>query len=376
MINSLEELFTLENLNNAFYEESQASYWKEQTQRYRANLLINNTKLQNELLSNSYKVQNTTNFQVNERGRIRDINAPTLRDAIVQKVINQHILIPQLSKYFIYDNYASIKKRGTKMARKRVNIMLQKHMKQYGNSGYIIQIDVKNFFGSIDHQILKSMLDEKLNISNDIKDLIHYLIDNSSSTNVGLNLGAEMPQTLSGFYLTPLDNYIKTVLGIKFYARYADDMLLCVPTKQEAHSILEQIKSAMKSYKLSVSEKKTHIVKLSHGFIYLKNKYNIINNRIIIRPVHAKIQRERKRLKAYKRLYDKNIVTDLEVQLYYYSWSCNIRKECNRIDKSLQSIYKLLLELFPKCLQAQREIQYRDELIDEIFKNNYKLLYS
>lgn len=72
---NLEELFTLENLNNAFYKSSRLSYWKESTQRYNANLLVNNTKLQKELLSGEYRISNTNNFSIHERGRLRNIEA-------------------------------------------------------------------------------------------------------------------------------------------------------------------------------------------------------------------------------------------------------------------------------------------------------------
>lgn len=364
----LEELFTLEHLNEAFYKLAEASYWKEQTQRYHANLLLNNIKLQEEILSGKYKVRPTTDFKVSERGRIRDISAPALRDAIVQKVINRYILVPQLSKYFIYDNYASIEKRGTSRARKRVKVMLRRHINQYNDTGYIIQIDVKNFFGSIDHDILKHMLDGVLDIDTDIKQLLFYLIDHSSNSNVGLNLGAEIPQTLSGFYLSELDNYIKTVLGIKFYARYADDIIICVPTKEEARTILESIKIKLHDKRLVISDKKTRIVKLSHGFTYLKIKYFIDNGKIITCPVHSKVQRERRRLRKYRKLYKNGIISKDEAYVAYDSWRCNIVKECNHMDKTLDSIDKLAKNLGFKPSAKIKDS--REAIVDNVFKDN------
>ncbi len=82
-IMTYEELFTFENLNNAFYEVSKISQWKEKTQLYKMNLLINNLELQDELLSHTYRVSKTTNFQINERGKIRHIEAPAIRDRVV-----------------------------------------------------------------------------------------------------------------------------------------------------------------------------------------------------------------------------------------------------------------------------------------------------
>ncbi len=370
---NLNELFTLEKLNNAFYEEAKASYWKESTQRYRANLLVNNIKLQEELLNNEYKILPTHDFKISERGKIRSISAPAMRDAIVQKILNQYILLPQLSKYFIYDNYASLEGRGTSMARKRVLVMLQRHIKKYGNNGYVLQVDIKNFFGSINHATLIEMLDKKLNADNDVKNLIYYIINNSSNSDTGLNLGAEMPQTLSGFYLFELDNYIKTVLKTKFYARYADDMLICVQTKEEAKQLLKQIEMKLSKVHLAVSKKKTHVIKLSHGFTYLKIKYNIDDNKIITRPVHNKIQRERGRLRKYKNKCNKKELAETEVYKMYNSWKCNIVKECNHIDKTISSIDELYNKLFTK-LDNHKYKKARDEIINETFKENAFLL--
>lgn len=66
---NLEELFTLKNLNEAFYEASKENKWKETTQRYQQNLLLNNMKLREEILSGSYRVSHTTDFKINERGK-------------------------------------------------------------------------------------------------------------------------------------------------------------------------------------------------------------------------------------------------------------------------------------------------------------------
>ena len=115
---TIEELTTLEKLNNAFEECSKISHWKESTQRYRANLLSRNLELQDDLRNGTYRVSETIDFIITERGKTRQIKAPVMRDRIVQKILCKEILIPQLSKPLIYDNYASLKNRGTSFARK------------------------------------------------------------------------------------------------------------------------------------------------------------------------------------------------------------------------------------------------------------------
>ena len=362
----LEELFTLENLNEAFYESAKISYWKDSTQRYRANLLPNNVKLQDDLLNGTYKVSPTVNFQINERGKIRSIEAPAVRDRIVQKVICKEILVPQLSKYFIYDNYASIKNRGTSFARKRLDILLQRYMRKYGDSGYILKVDIKKFFESIDHTVLKQMLLCKLKVSEPVMALIFYCIDTSSKTDKGLNLGAEIPQVLAIFYLSELDNYIKSVKGIKYYGRYMDDMFIISNSKEELKELLTSIKAQLARLKLEINDKKTIITTLHHGFTFMQIKYNVVDGKIIKRPTRSKIVRERRRLKKYKGLYDRGLMSELDIRNCYKSWRNGLIKDCNACYKTVQAMDRLYDELFP--IKDTKIKQSRNKIINQAFR--------
>ena len=132
----------LQNLNECAWECTKQSRWKETTQRYLANMLQKNLELREEVLSGSYAVKPTVDFILNERGHIRQIEAPVVRDRIVQKSLMKHVLTPSLTPYLIYDNYASLKDRGTAFARKRFEIMLRRYVAKNGIDGYILLIDI------------------------------------------------------------------------------------------------------------------------------------------------------------------------------------------------------------------------------------------
>ena len=140
---TIEELTTLDNICDAFYECAKVSFWKESTQQFRDNLLLKAMELQEELRNGTYKVSPTIDFTLSERGKKRQINAPVIRDRVVQKLLMKHILLPALTRPLIYDNYASIKGRGTNMARKRMDVHLQRFIHKHGTNGYILQIDVR-----------------------------------------------------------------------------------------------------------------------------------------------------------------------------------------------------------------------------------------
>lgn len=366
---TLEELTTLEKLNNAFYKCSKASFWKEGTQRYKVNLLQNNLELQEDLRTGNYKVSPPVQFTLNERGKLRYIKAPAMRDRIVQKILCEEILVPQLSRYLIYDNYASLKNRGTAFARKRIDIFLREHVAEYGNEGYVLQIDIKGYFDHIDHEILKHMVRQKIHEPEEVMTLIDYIIDSSSDSDKGLSLGSEAPQILAVFYMSPIDNYIKSVKGHKHYGRYEDDLIDILRYKQDAKDLLEEIKPQLADLKLTLNERKTHIVKLSHGFTFMKIKYNVDGNKIIKRPAREKASRERHRIKKHKKLYDKGLLTEYHIRNCYISWRNNVIKECNHCEKTINSLDRLYDSLFPEHETYKRVP--RDKLIAEIFKEEY-----
>ena len=103
---TLEQLTELQNLNECALECTRQSRWKESTQRYLSDMLQKNLELREEILSGQYRVKPTIDFTLNERGHIRQIEAPVVRDRIVQKSLMKHVLTPSLTPYLIYDNYA------------------------------------------------------------------------------------------------------------------------------------------------------------------------------------------------------------------------------------------------------------------------------
>lgn len=364
---NIEELTTLDKLIDAFRDCSKISSWKESTQRYKMNLVQNVIELQNDLRDGTYVVNPTTDFDLNERGKVRHIQAPAMRDRIVQKVLCKEILIPQLTKPLIYDNYASLKNRGTSFARKRINVQLQRFLKEH-KDGYVLQIDIKSYFDSVDHSILKEMVHKQIKESDEIIDLIDYVIDTSSDSNKGLNLGSEAPQIFAIYYLNPLDTYIKTVKGIKYYGRYMDDVFIFSESKQELRKLLKEIEDILAKLRLQINRKKTHIVKLSHGFTFMQIKYSVDDGKVIKRMSHSKIVRERRRLKKHKKLIDKGVV-DLEyVHNCYMSWRNNVIKEHNRCKKTITTLDNLFHRLFGVFIKKRK--QTRDDILKQAIREN------
>ena len=82
---TLEQLVELDMLNECAMECTKQSRWKESTQRYIADMLARNVQLRDEVLQHRYKVSPTIDFTINERGHIRNIEAPVVKDRVIHK---------------------------------------------------------------------------------------------------------------------------------------------------------------------------------------------------------------------------------------------------------------------------------------------------
>ena len=131
----------------------------------------------------------------------------------------------------------------------------------------ILKCDIKNYFGSIDLNILKNKINRRIK-DNDAITIINEILDSDTS----LSIGFMTSQILGIFYLNDLDHFIKEKLKIKYYIRYQDDFLLIHHDKQYLKYCLSEIKEFLKQEKLELNSK-TRIYKNTNNFIFLgRNK--------------------------------------------------------------------------------------------------------
>lgn len=280
-------------------------------------------------------------FYVVERGKLRRIMSVHFSERVVQKALNQNALLPVMSKPLIHDNSASRTGKGTGFAVKRLTAHLRRFYRQYGNKGYVLQIDLKNYFGSIDHELCKERVRRSFDDSR-ITELTCRFIDSyyehyrkeaaaagkdpDTAERKGLGLGSEINQTLAVAHLDPLDHYIKEVLRIRFYARYNDDLYLIHPDKEYLQDCYERIKEICARLKVEPNERKTRITTLAHGFTFLKTQFFLTETgKIIRKPCRAAVARERRKLKRQKKLVDAGLMDFEDVRCSFASWQGSMR---------------------------------------------------
>ena len=226
--------------------------------------------LYNELKTGQYKHGGYTEFYVT-RPKVRRIQKSKYIDRIVHRWIVDEFLNEYFVKTFISTTYACIKGRGMHKACLDVQKAM-KHCEIIWREYYILKMDVKKYFESVDKDILykivsKKILDEKLLKA--IKQIIY-----STEGKKGQPIGNYTSQTFANIYLNELDQYIKHKLKCKYYFRYMDDSIILVKTKEEAKEKLEKIIGFLK-YRLDLElNNKTQIFKNKQGVNFCGYKIN------------------------------------------------------------------------------------------------------
>lgn len=167
------------------------------------------------------------------RRKQRSILVPTMAEQIIHHMV-VNILEPIFMRSMYEHSYGSLPNRGAHLAKKRIERWIRKDA---DNFRYILKLDVKKYFDSIPHDILKARL-AKLIHDDRFLDLVYEIVDVSDK---GIPIGFYTSQWIANWYLTGLDHYIKEVLRAKYYVRYMDDMVIAGNDKLLLHIIKDGI---------------------------------------------------------------------------------------------------------------------------------------
>lgn len=221
------------------------------------NWIVNLENLRKEVENQTYKISDYSVFKIYEP-KERTVEAPHYRDKIVQYCITQ-VFRDIYETVFIHDSYACIRNKGNHLCIRQIENYFRKCNKLY-RDGYVLKMDIKKFFPSIDHQILKDILRKRIKDERMIW-ILDLVID---SNNNGLNIGNSTSQIFSNIYLNEIDHYIKRKLKCRYYIRYADDLILFCYDKLSAKWYKNRIKYFLKE-KLNLNIYKVQINTLKYG---------------------------------------------------------------------------------------------------------------
>lgn len=347
-LQALKNNLTFDNVNNykSLYKAANKSAkgvkWKASVQKYFLNLFTHLARTKNKLDTGKDVRKGFIEFDINERGKTRHIRSVHFEERVVQKALCSEALYPVMTYNLIADNGASQKGKGTHYATQRLIKSLLEHYKKYGNEGYILVIDFKSYFDNILHKPMKDLF-RKYFSDEKIINLTNMFIDAFGEK--GLGLGSETSQISAVAYVNKIDHYIKEQANIKGYGRYMDDSYIIHHDKEYLQKVLKDLTELYEFYGIKLNKKKTQIVKLSKGFIFLKTRFYITDTgKIIKKPCRDSITRARKRLKGQSKLFNKGLLPINTIEQSYQSWLGSMKYRTAR--KTVQNMKLVYSALF------------------------------
>lgn len=343
---------------NKIYEAGtkavKAAPFKYQSQLFEMNQLLLTAEIQKAMKEWRYKPTKGRKFIIKERGKIRNITTNDVIDKTVNHLLCDNLLTPAIAPYLIYDNGASQKGKGVSFHRKRLETHLHQYYRKHkSNEGYILLIDFSSYYASIPHDLclknlqgfLKNANKEEAKIALWILRNIFDVFNIDNKNGRGVDIGSQPSQNIGISYPSKIDNYIKIVKGVKYYGRYTDDSYIIHEDKEFLKEILIGIKNIANELGLIINDRKTRIAKLSQQFKILQIYYQLTETGRIIRKINPKaITRERRKLKAYKRLLDNKRLTYEEIENIFKSWMAANYK--NMSMQQISNMSQLFYNLF------------------------------
>ncbi len=231
--NLYQQIYSLENLYLADQKARKGKRYRYGVQLHLKNWEANLQALSIMLEKRTYKTSPYTIFTIYEPKEREIFRLPYYPDHITHYAI-MNILEPIFIRMFTSDTYSCIKKRGIHGAQKK----LTKALQNVQDTKYCLKLDIRKFYPSINHRILKGILNRKFK-DEGLLWLLNEIIDSAP----GLPIGNYLSQYFANIYLTGFDHWIKETKQVQYYFRYADDIVILAGDKPFLHQLLFDIRT-------------------------------------------------------------------------------------------------------------------------------------
>ncbi|AHJ27655.1 RNA-directed DNA polymerase [Nodularia spumigena CS-584] len=316
------------NLILAARQAQKGKRFRENILKFNYNLEAELAKIKTQLESKTYQPGRYKTFEICEP-KHRLISAAPYRDRVVHHALC-NIIVPIFEPTFITDSYANRLGFGTHRALRRFTTFARSHR-------YVLQCDIKKYFPSINHEILKSLLHRKLkcqdtlwlaetiiNSSNPQESVIDYFPGDDLLSPLqgrkGLPIGNLTSQFFANVYLNNLDHFVKEQIKAQNYVRYVDDFALF----SDDYGFLAAAKLAIEEHLINLRLKlhpvKSQLFETRHGASFLG--FRILPDTIRVRTEN--LRRGRQRLKQLQSDYSQGKIEFKDVHSSIESWVAHI----------------------------------------------------
>lgn len=297
-----EGICSFENLHQAFKKAFKGSGRTQEACRFHFYLEKELLQLKEELEAGTYRPAKYRYFRIFDP-KERTISVAPFRDRVVHHAV-VGILEPIFDRTFIYDSYATRKGKGTHRAVKRAQSFLKKNF-------WFFKSDIAKYFNSIDHDVLLGLIRRKVKDENVLK-LVERITRNSDKSR-GLEVGKGLPignltsQFFANVYLDPLDHFVKDEMGVKYYVRYMDDIVVFSGSRDYLKEIMVNIEMFLaERLQLKLNLGSTMLNSRLHGLPFLG--FRIFPN--IVRIKRENLKRIQKRFQKRRSQLEARLITE------------------------------------------------------------------
>lgn len=258
-----DRLVAFNHLHRAALLAAHGKHSSTEVARFQFDMEIRILELRAEILNGIYQPGKFRLFEISDPKK-RTIAAAPFRDRVLHHAVCL-LLEPIFEHSFIHDSYACRRGKGPQRAIQRTQQFARR-------SEYFLKLDIRKFFASVDHGILKSLLQRKLK-DRKFLSLLALLIDCTppgNSLDKGLPIGNLTSQHFANFYLDALDHYILEHIRPNGYVRYMDDMMLFGDEKPSLWATRDRIAAFLeRELALELKQSATRIAPVASGVSFL-----------------------------------------------------------------------------------------------------------
>ena len=235
--NLMAQMCTDKNLESAIKKSRKGKKCRRAIKNFDRDKEGNKQRIKDSLRDGSYETSKYHHKKVYDP-KERDISIlPYNPDRVAQHVIIS-VLEPVFVGKFSPDSYACIKNRGIHAGLRK----LRKALLDKDGTKYCLKMDVRHYYPSIDHEIMKQAVRRM------IKDpRVLPVLDEIIDSEEGLPIGNYSSQYLANVYLDRFDHWIKEVKHVKYYFRYVDDIVILSDSKEYLHKLRAEIERELET---------------------------------------------------------------------------------------------------------------------------------
>lgn len=236
--NIYDQIYTRENLELADKRAREGKADQYGVKVFDRNREENFASLQKMLIDMTYSTSMYTTFMIDHPKEREIFRLPYFPDRILHHAV-MNIIKKVFLSVFTADTYSCIVGRGIHAA----SYSLRDMLKNIVVTTHCLKIDIRKFYPSVKHEILKKLLRKKF------KDWrLLWLLDGIIDSAPGLPIGNYLSQYFANFYLTYFDHWVKEVKGVANYIRYLDDMVFLSESKAHLHKLLADIRKYLSEF--------------------------------------------------------------------------------------------------------------------------------